>query len=236
MIRKVLLLILATTFVIAISEAPIPHCVAHDFALEGPLSVGEKITFGLNRMFSGYNLNLTLASNNSIGKLVGRIEKIDEQAGHYHNVIDQHIEHDGNGWGKDSYILYHDSTQTIFQYGVVNSQAHLPEFNLTVIVSNDTDLHCFGAALMLDYGLAIVDCIRNIVDSGVNKHQNEFHYVDLTNSTITKVVKNSLYVKYSSVTRRKILQFVDRFSGHHYILRTYLSYGVNKDMSDNTYL
>lgn len=88
---------------------------------------------------------------------------------------------------------------------------------------------------MLDWGLAIIDCMKTTVDHGVVTLQNSFHYVDLTSGNITKIVKNPMYVPYTKVTQRKLIKFHDPHSGFQYLLRGYISNGVTKALEGNTY-
>lgn len=70
--------------------------------------------------------------------------------------------------------------------------------------------------------------MQTIVDHGAITLSNIFHYVNLTDGSITKKVKNSMYVKYRSVTRRRIMRFKDPHSGLEYVLRAHFADGVNK--------
>lgn len=146
--------------------------------------------------FSGYNLNFTLASNNTFATVKNRLTKIDERNVYYPNIISHYVEHDGNDWGKDAYILYVDMTGSIiFTYGKIVDQTHIPDLAETVIVSTDKNLKCFGAALLLDYGLGIVDCML-YTQSTAYPYINYFYYIDLANRKVSKTVKNSMYVRY----------------------------------------
>lgn len=78
--------------------------------------------------------------------------------------------------------------------------------------------------------------MQTTVDHGVVSLNNIFHYVSLTDGSITKKVKNSMYAKYTSVTRRRIMRFKDPHSGLEYVLRAYFADGVNKEQRGNTYL
>ncbi len=76
-------------------------------------------------------------------------------------VISHYVEKKDNGVGKDSFILYKDITGSFhFTYGVISDKNSLPQFNTTMIVTTDKNVQCFDAALFLDYGLAVVDCLR----------------------------------------------------------------------------
>jgi len=48
----------------------------------------------------------------------------------------------------------------IFSFGKIIDQQHVPTLDFTVIVSTDKTVQCYGAALLLDYGLAIIDCAK----------------------------------------------------------------------------
>lgn len=85
---------------------------------------------------------------------------IDRRGGYLPNIISHYVQHKGNNWGRESFVLYRDMTGShIFTYGVMRDQTHVPPADFTVIVSSDPNVKCFGAALLLDYGLAIIDCL-----------------------------------------------------------------------------
>jgi hypothetical protein len=52
----------------------------------------------------------------------------------------------------------------------------VPSINFSVILTNDPNVKCFGAALLLDFNLAIVDCIQRSAAG----YENYFYYVNLT--------------------------------------------------------
>jgi hypothetical protein len=43
--------------------APVPHCSMNHVISQAPLSEGEKLLVNVDPIFSGYNLNITIASN-----------------------------------------------------------------------------------------------------------------------------------------------------------------------------
>jgi len=49
----------------AAGRAPVPFCVAKPEVKEIPLSLGEQLIHPLDNFFSGYNLDLTIATNSS---------------------------------------------------------------------------------------------------------------------------------------------------------------------------
>jgi len=111
--------------------------------------------------FSGYNLDIQLTSNNTFATMSKKIRELDRVNTYLANVISHYIEKKDNGVGKDSFILFKDFTGSYrFTYGVITDKSSLPQFNVTNIVTTDKNVQCFDAALFLDYGIAIVDCLR----------------------------------------------------------------------------
>ena len=85
----------------------------------------------------------------------------------------------------------------IFSYGIIKDEYHVPSVDFTVIINDQVlpGAKCFGAAMLLDYGVAIVDCAKRQKESLL--FDNYFIYIDLTSHKITKLVKNPVYVKYT---------------------------------------
>ena len=57
-----------------------------------------------------------------------------------------------------------------------------------MIVTTDKSIECFDAALFLDHGIAIVDCLRYNHISAETPFTNIFFYIDLTGHKVTKIV------------------------------------------------
>lgn len=100
MIRGVLLLSLVVLQVLSAAKAPVPYCVAKPEFKEVPLSLGEQMIVSLDTLFSGYNLDLTLASKNSFAMLNKKLTELDRLNGYFPNIISHYVEHVGNNWGK----------------------------------------------------------------------------------------------------------------------------------------
>ena len=94
-----------------------------------------------------------------------------------------------------------------FTYAIRNESHHIPVFNFTVLISAEKNVRCFSAALFMEYGLAIVDCLHE--KSGFSPFENHFYYVDLTTHTVTHTVPNDMYVSFREIKARKILKFKD---------------------------
>lgn len=84
--------------------------------------------------------------------------------------------------------MYSTLTGSIFfTFGLIKNESLIPDFSFTTIVTTDKNIKCFGAALLLDYGLAIVDCMKENQDPK-NPFQNYFYYIGLASHQITRIV------------------------------------------------
>lgn len=120
MIHKFVVFTLVVVGVFTAARAPVPHCVAHPVLEQAPLSIGERLDVQIDGFFSGYNLDLTVASNNTFARLNKKLTQTDNKTGYYPNVISHHIEHNGNNWGKEAFILYQDMAGSIiFNFGTL---------------------------------------------------------------------------------------------------------------------
>jgi tetrahydromethanopterin S-methyltransferase subunit G len=125
-------------------------------------------------------LDFTISTQSTFAHLSKKVVQIDKKFQYFPKIIAQHVEQDGNNWGREAYILYTNLIGNIFfTYGHITDQSHIPDFNSTVTVSTDKTVTCFSAALLLDHGLAIIDCVKQVQDVE-NPLQNYFYYINLT--------------------------------------------------------
>lgn len=89
----------------------------------------------------------------------------------------------------------------------------------------------------MDHGLAIVDCVKQ---SGNSSNfigaQNKFIYIDLATGNVKKTVMNEMYVPFTWISKRSFRRYHDPHTGYEYIIRAYLSNGVDAAHRNNTYL
>ena len=71
---------------------------------------------------------------------------------------------------------------------MITDKTSLPQLNTTFIVSTAKNVQCFDAALFLDYGIAVVDCLRTNANNTDVPFTNIFFYLDLTGHKVTKIV------------------------------------------------
>ena len=228
-----LLLVLTVLGCALAVRAPVPYCNSRPIYKEGPLAYEERITHDMDTAFSGYNLDIQLASNSTCASLTKKFTQEDNMGSYFPGLISHHIEHSGNDWGKEYFLLYKDkSNNTQFVYGLMQDTHHVPQVDFTLQVTHDSAERCFGGAMFLDYGIAIIDCLRT-TDNGL---QNFFVYLDLANHNITKRVDNAMFVRFSEVRQRKTYRFKDPITSYVYLLRAYEAEGVDMHHADNTYM
>jgi hypothetical protein len=75
----------------AAARAPVPYCVAHQYIDQAPLSQGERLEVQLDNMFSGYNLDLSIASNNTFARLNKKLLQIDRKPAYLPNIISHQV-------------------------------------------------------------------------------------------------------------------------------------------------
>jgi hypothetical protein len=204
----------------AIAKAPVPSCTAKTLYKQFPLTVGEILTHDMDRSFSGYNLNITLATNNSFASLTRKWDTLDRRGGYYPGIISHYIEPKDNGVGRDSFLLYKQGKAVMLTYGVIRNKDLLPEINSTAIITTEDNVVCFDAALFLEHGLAYVDCAKT---SGTvfSTYSNVFYIVDLTDHSI-KQLPNDMYISFSKITKRTLQRFSHPLAGgYEYMTRTY---------------
>ncbi len=113
-----------------------------------------------------------------------KFRELDRINTYFYEVVSHYIEKKDNGVGKDSFILYKEITGSYhFAYGNITDKRVLPHIHTTKIVTTDKNVKCFDAALFLDHGIAIVDCLRVNVNNLDEPFTNLFFYLDLTNHT-----------------------------------------------------
>jgi hypothetical protein len=223
-----LLLLLFVTQVAAIARAPSTYCTSKALYKQFPIASEELIMHDTADFFSGYNLNVTLGSNNSWAAVSQKWSILDRKNQYFPNIISHYIEPKDNSVGRDSFLLYKDLVgTTMISYGIIKDKSSLPETNATAIVTTDKDVSCFDAALFLDHGLVIVDCAKK-TGSLFNAYRNYWYVIDLTSHTLKKVIENDLFVSFKSITKRKLMKFSHpEAGGFTYLLRSHLSDGVD---------
>lgn len=206
-IFHVLLVVTMIGCIVTTSKAPIPFCISKPLYHSFPLSIDEKLSYDMATAFTGYNVKLELGSKNAFATITDKFYELDRIDSNYPGIISHYVQQSGNGVGTDSFILYNDTNSVIrLAYGVISDQKKLPKVNATVDVTSDKNVQCFDAALFLDHGLAIIDCVRT--DSTLLfSLVNEFYIVDLTTKTLKTIVRSDMFVNFQSITRRKLMKF-----------------------------
>jgi hypothetical protein len=135
------------------------------------------------------------------------------------------------------HFLVEDDAATYLFTGTIKSQTSVPVLDDPIIVEFSKDTRCFDAAVFLDHGVAVVDCVvSNSSELGFGSLQNKFIYIDLTKRQVSKSVNNEMYVSFTNMTKRRVTRFHDPGTGHWYMLRSYLAGGVDANNVGNTYM
>lgn len=238
MMQLKLLLVLALALQVwTIARAPAPFCQSKPLFKQFPLALEEILSHDMADTFYGYNLEIVLPAENPIASISKKWQVLDTKYNYFPNIISHYLEPKDNTFAKDSFLLYRDNAGTIkLSYGQIKRDGFLPEINSTVEISKDPDVNCFDAALFLEHGMAVVDCTKK-GGKVFSTYTNYWYIADLTNHSIKKIIKNDLYIGFTSISKRQLLKFSHpEAGGFTYMLRTYFSDGVDKEHSDNTYM
>lgn len=115
----------------------------------------------MSQSFSGYNLDITIPEGINFATVSKKLRELDRINTYISEIVSHYVEKKDNTIGKNSFMLYKDITGSYhFTFGQFVDKTTLPHYNTTVVVTTDKNVRCFDAALFLDYGIAIVDCIR----------------------------------------------------------------------------
>ena len=97
---RVTILIMVLLSAATASKIPVPFCHSRPLFKETALSYEEKLSHDAADFFSGYNLDIAIASNNSFARISKKFQELDRMNTYLPGLISHHIEHNQNGWGK----------------------------------------------------------------------------------------------------------------------------------------
>jgi hypothetical protein len=162
---------------------------------------------------------------------------LDRSYHYYPRIISHLVEQKENTVGTEFFILNKDnSNTTLLSYGLIRNKGRIPDIHASIPIPLEQDEVCFDAALFLDQGLAIVDCAKK-GGKVFSTYTNYWYVVDLTSQTIKKKIQNDLYIGFTDISKRKLLKFTHpEAGGFTYLLRSYLSDGVDAEHGENTYM
>lgn len=119
------LLFLAVYFtpVAAIARAPKPYCSSKPLVKQFPFTVDELLTYDMSKTFTGYNLAISLGSNNSWASVTPKWQQLDRLSAYFPNIISHFVEAKDNTVGRESFLLYKDTSGAIkLTYGLIRDQ------------------------------------------------------------------------------------------------------------------
>ena len=128
-LSELILCLLLVQAAVSIAKAPTPYCISKPMYQQIPLSADEKLGHDMSLSFSGYNLDIKVASPNSsnYATVTNKFIQLDRRGGYIPNIISHFVEQNGNGVGKDTFILYKDQQGSIhLNYGIIKDKNQLP--------------------------------------------------------------------------------------------------------------
>ena len=90
-IQSLLILVALIAFAHQASLVPKPFCKAKALASHVPLSAGETLFHDMADAFSGYNLNISLATEHSFASLSSKFSQLDSKNTYLPNIISHHV-------------------------------------------------------------------------------------------------------------------------------------------------
>ena len=118
---------LLATQVSGIARAPSTYCTSQPIIKQLPITSDEIILQDTADLFSGYNLKVTLGSNNSWADMTPKCAMLDQRNHYFPTIISHYIEPKDNTVGRDSFLLYKDFANTTFiSYGIIRDKGSLP--------------------------------------------------------------------------------------------------------------
>lgn len=159
---------------LANSLAPNPYCKSRPLYSHLPLTINETLIGDLDYAFTGYNLEFSVTSGKEFAKVKDKLELMSYKNYNFTDIQSLKVTHNGNRWGDSMFVLSDDHGQTIIHYGSFTNHSDSPKLTAAVVEYQENTT-CFDAALFMDQGYAIVDCIEQINGTW----QNKFIYVNL---------------------------------------------------------
>lgn len=104
--------------------------------------------------------------------------------------------------------------------------------------TNSSNNICFDAVQFKQQDLILVDCVIKLAKPNAKGQilQNIFYYFRISDGKYLKSVKTEMYINYRNIQRRSLLLYSDLMNEHTFLLRTYFYDGMEKAMSENTYI
>jgi hypothetical protein len=91
----------------------------------------------MESVFTGYNLNFSLGSNDSVvASMSKKWDTIDRAYNYYPNIISHYIEEKDNTVGRDAFLLFQNNQKATFlSYGIIKDKNKIPEITSTTPVT-----------------------------------------------------------------------------------------------------
>ena len=114
-----LLILVLLGQVSAIARPPAPNCFSKPIFKEFPLTHEEVFTHDLSNIFSGYNLDITLAKESNIASVSRKWNVLDRANMTFQTIISHYVENRHKTVGRDSFLLYSNNAGVHLSYGII---------------------------------------------------------------------------------------------------------------------
>ena len=114
-------------------------------------------------------------------------------------------------------------------HGILNDNTTVPIINDFIEVENLANTTCYDAVLFPIQNKIIIDCTqkRTSPTSKGYYYDNIFYYYNISNGGFVGKIKTEMFVPFSKINKRKIDIYSDLMSQHTFLLRTYMSEGMD---------
>lgn len=154
----ILALLTLVVHIMANAVLPAPYCKSKQLYTHLPMTINETFLEDMDWVFAGYNLDFRVVEGGDFATVNSKMDLLSYKNYDFTRIINSKVTHIGNRWGNEMYVLSEDIGQTVLHFGTFTNHTESP--NLEVAVAEyQENTTCFDAALFLDQGIAVVDCI-----------------------------------------------------------------------------
>jgi len=132
---KLFLLLSVVIVVYTISSEPVPTCSSPYIGFRDfPISLNEIQQFNANEIFKGYNLNYTLINAPDFVYMREKFKLYKSQNISQPGLINFHMDHEDNHWGKKLVTISVAGNSTIVRWGISDTLDAIPTLDEKAIV------------------------------------------------------------------------------------------------------
>lgn len=96
MIPNTIIIAIVVVGAYAAAQPPFPYCQQRSIFHEGPLALNERVLFDMDDAFTGYNLDIQIASETKAATIRPKFQELDRKDSYIADLISHHIQSKGN--------------------------------------------------------------------------------------------------------------------------------------------